>query len=87
MDYTPICLITLVILLELVVWQAAAGRRLLAPYRAKWETRGRVGGFLLILLSVGPAESRLTHCSLSRLIVLNPVLVSPFISRGVRDLY
>jgi hypothetical protein len=31
---------------------------------------------------VGPAESRLAHCSLSRLIVPNPVLVPPFISRG-----
>jgi hypothetical protein len=30
---------------------------------------------LLLLLSVGPAESRLAHCSLSRLIVLNPALV------------
>jgi hypothetical protein len=39
--------------------------------------------FLLFLfLSVGPAESRLAHCSLSRIIVLNPALVPPFISRG-----
>jgi hypothetical protein len=36
----------------------------------------------LLLLSVGLAESRLAHCSLSRLIVLNHVLVPPFISRG-----
>jgi hypothetical protein len=32
---------------------------------------------LLLLLTVGPMESRLVHCSLTRLIVLNPVLVSP----------
>jgi hypothetical protein len=31
---------------------------------------------------VGPAESRLAHCSLSRLIVLSPLLVPTFISRG-----
>jgi hypothetical protein len=37
----------------------------------------------LLLLSVEPAESRLAHCSLSKRIVLNPVLVPPFISRGV----
>jgi hypothetical protein len=37
---------------------------------------------LLLLLSMGPAEFRLAHCSLSRLIVLNPVFSSPFISRG-----
>jgi hypothetical protein len=36
----------------------------------------------LLLLSVGPAESRLMHCSLPRLIVQNPLLVPPFISRG-----
>jgi hypothetical protein len=35
---------------------------------------------LLLLLSVGPAESHLTNCSLSRLIVINSVLVPPFIS-------
>jgi hypothetical protein len=35
-----------------------------------------------LLLSVGAAEFRLAHCSLSRLIVLNPVLVPPFISRA-----
>jgi hypothetical protein len=37
---------------------------------------------LLLLISVEPTESRLAHCSLSRLIVLNPVLVPQFISRG-----
>jgi hypothetical protein len=37
---------------------------------------------LLLLSSVGPAESRLNHCSLPRIIVLNPTLVPPFISRG-----
>jgi hypothetical protein len=36
---------------------------------------------IYLLLSVGPAESRLVHLSLSRLIVLNPVLVPPFIFR------
>jgi hypothetical protein len=36
----------------------------------------------LLLLSVGPAKSRLAHCSLSRFIMLNPVLVPQFISRG-----
>jgi hypothetical protein len=34
------------------------------------------------LLSMGPAEFHLVHCSLSRLIVLNPDLVPPSISRG-----
>jgi hypothetical protein len=37
---------------------------------------------LLLLLSVGPAESRRAHCSLPRLIVLTSLLVPPFISRG-----
>jgi hypothetical protein len=37
---------------------------------------------LFLLLSVGPAESHLAHCGLSRLIVLNPALVPLFISRG-----
>jgi hypothetical protein len=32
---------------------------------------------LLLLVSVGPAEPRLVHCSLSRLIVLTPLLVPP----------
>jgi hypothetical protein len=36
---------------------------------------------LLLLRSVGSAQSRLTYCSLSRLIVLTPVLVPQFISR------
>jgi hypothetical protein len=36
----------------------------------------------LLLLSVGPAESRLIHCSLPRLIVLTPFFGYPFISRG-----
>jgi hypothetical protein len=30
---------------------------------------------VLLLLSVGLAETRLTHCSIPRLIVFNPVLV------------
>jgi hypothetical protein len=38
--------------------------------------------FLILLLSVGPAETHLMHCSLPRLIVLNPILVPPFMSRG-----
>jgi hypothetical protein len=45
----------------------------------------RAGGrpsFSFLLLSVGPAVYRLAHCSISNLIVLNPVLVPPFISRG-----
>jgi hypothetical protein len=33
--------------------------------------------FLLLLLSVGPAESHRAHCSLSRLIMLNPAFSSP----------
>jgi hypothetical protein len=37
---------------------------------------------IIILLSVGPAETHIAHCSLSRLIVLNPALVPPFIFRG-----
>jgi hypothetical protein len=37
---------------------------------------------LLLLQSVGPAESRRAHCSLPRLIVFTPLLVSPFTSRG-----
>jgi hypothetical protein len=41
---------------------------------------------------VGPAYSRLAHCSLSRLIELNPVCFPVHIQRcstsdGVRDLY
>jgi hypothetical protein len=42
---------------------------------------------IIIIVSVGPAESRLAHRSLSRLIVPTPHLVPPFISRGARDLY
>jgi hypothetical protein len=48
---------------------------------------------MLLLQFVGPAESHQAYCSLSRLIVLAPILFHPFISRctpsqnGVRDLY
>jgi hypothetical protein len=48
---------------------------------------------LFLLLPVGPAEFRRTHCSLPRLIVLNPLfgsrihLQSRSTSDGVRDLY
>jgi hypothetical protein len=37
---------------------------------------------LRLLLSMGLSQIRLTQCNLPRLIVLNPVLVPPFISRG-----
>jgi hypothetical protein len=49
--------------------------------------------YIVVLLFVGPAESLLAHCSLSRLIVLNPAFSSPVHlqsrskSGGVRDLY
>jgi hypothetical protein len=48
---------------------------------------------VLLLLSVGPEESRQMHCSLQRLIVLTPHFGSPVhlqrrsTSDGVRDLY
>jgi hypothetical protein len=35
-----------------------------------------------VLLSVGPAESHLAHCSLSMIIVVTPLLVPSFISSG-----
>jgi hypothetical protein len=41
-----------------------------------------INNLSLLFLYAGTAESRLAHCSRPRLIVLNPVLVSPFISRG-----
>jgi hypothetical protein len=44
--------------------------------------RVRACVLLILLLTVGPVKSRLEHCSLSRLIVLTPILVPPFISRG-----
>jgi hypothetical protein len=37
---------------------------------------------LFLLLTVGPAESRLAYCSLARLIVLPLLLIPPFISRS-----
>jgi hypothetical protein len=49
-------------------------------YGCDVEALGTV--FLLLFLSVGPAESRLALCNLSRLIVLSPLLVPTFISRG-----
>jgi hypothetical protein len=39
---------------------------------------------VLLYRCVGPAKTRITHCSLPRLIVLNPGLVPPFISRGAQ---
>jgi hypothetical protein len=41
-----------------------------------------VRDIVCLLRCVGPAESRLMHCSLSRLIVLTTLLVLPFISIG-----
>jgi hypothetical protein len=38
--------------------------------------------FFFFCLSVGLAESRRMHCSLPRPIVIFPLLVPPFISRG-----
>jgi hypothetical protein len=51
------------------------------PYWSQKDNKAREGRILL--LSVGPVESHLAHCSLTRLIVLTPLLVAPFISRGV----
>jgi hypothetical protein len=42
---------------------------------------------LLLLLSVGSAESRLMHCSLPRLIVLNPLVWFPSSSPEERGNY
>jgi hypothetical protein len=60
---------------------------------ARWQWRTQEFFFFgggVLLISVGPAESRLVHCSLSRLIVLTPLLVHlqrRSTSDGVRDLY
>jgi hypothetical protein len=57
---------------DVFCFRYVARPRLAATYRR----------FGTLLLSVDPAESRRPHGSLSRLIVLNPVLVPPLASRG-----
>jgi hypothetical protein len=50
------------------------------PYWGQKDNKAGEGRILLF--SVWLVESCLEHCSLTRLIVLTPLLVAPFISRG-----